>query len=334
MKRANNLLSKITDYDNLHLAFWKARKSKDGIVYVEKYRQNLAFNLYNLSDEISNGTVSVGNYNYFKVFDPKERLICAAHFSERVLHHALMNVCHPYFEKYQIFDSYASRKNKGTYAAIEKAAHYQNTHNWFLKLDIRKYFNSIDHNVLNSYLKKMFKEQKLITIFAAIINSYSTAKGKGLPIGNLTSQYFANHYLAISDHFIKEELKIKAYVRYMDDMVIWGNDKTILIEKGKLLEHFLNEKLQLKLKIFCVNKTQFGLSFLGYVLFKNKIHLNKNSRKRFITKLKEYEQQLKQNNWSQTDYQKHLLPLLAFAQKADSSAFRKQCIMQTIKDDN
>jgi RNA-directed DNA polymerase len=180
----------------------------------------------------------------------------------------------------------------------------------------------------------MFKEKKLISIFESIINSYSTAKGKGLPLGNLTSQYFANHYLAISDHFIKEELKIKAYVRYMDDMVMWGNDKTILIEKGKLLEQFLNEKLQLKLKIFCVNKTRFGLSFLGYVLFKNKIHLNKNSRKRFVTKLKEYEQQLKQNNWSQTDYQKHLLPLLAFTQKADSSAYRKKCIMQTIKDDN
>lgn len=334
MKRVNNLLSKITDYDNLRLAFWKARKAKDGIEYVEKYRQFLDFNLNNLSNEISNGTVSVGNYNYFKIFDPKERLICAAHFSERVLHHALMNVCHPYFEKYQIYDSYASRKNKGTYAAIERAAHYQNTLKWFLKLDVRKYFDSIDHTILICYLKKMFKEQKVITIFSNIISSYGTQNSKGLPIGNLTSQYFANHYLAISDHFVKEELKIKAYVRYMDDMVLWGNDKSVLIEKGKQLEQFLDEKLQLNLKIFCVNKTEFGLSFLGYVLFKNKIHLNKNSRKRFRTKLKEYEQQLKQNKWTQSDYQKHLLPLLAFARKAESSLFRKQCIMQTIKDDN
>jgi len=329
MKRANNLLDKITDHDNLHLAFWKARKAKDGIDYVEKYRQNLAFNLYNLSDEISNGTVSVGNYNYFKVFDPKERLICAAQFSERVLHHALMNVCHPYFEKYQIYDSYASRKNKGTYAALETAAQNQKKYNWFLKLDVRKYFDSIDHATLVSLLKKMFKEKKIITIFSDIISSYSTQNGKGLPIGNLTSQYFANHYLATSDHFVKEQLKIKSYVRYMDDMVLWGNNKSELIEKGKQLEKFLNDKLQLNLKIFCINKTQFGLSFLGYVLFKNKIHLNKNSRKRFRTKLKEYEQQLNQNKWTQSDYQKHLLPLLAFAQKAESSVFRKQCIMQT-----
>lgn len=334
MKRANNLLSKITDYDNLRLAFWKARKAKDGIEYVEKYRYYLEYNLNKLSNEISNGTVSVGNYNYFKVFDPKERLICAAHFSERVLHHSLMNVCHPYFEKYQIFDSYASRKNKGTYAAIDRAVGYQKTHSWFLKIDVRKYFDSIDHDVLHLYLQKIFKEEKLLILFRDIINSYSTKSRKGLPIGNLTSQYFANHYLAISDHFVKEQLKIKAYVRYMDDMVMWGNDKTVLIEKGKLLERFLNENLKLDLKIFCVNKTHFGLSFLGYVLFKNKMHLNKNSRKRFRTKLKEYEQQLTQNKWTQSEYQKHLLPLLAFAQKADSSVFRKQRITETIKDDN
>jgi len=255
MKRTNNLLPKITDYDNLHLAFWKARKAKDGIDYVENYRQFLDFNLNNLSNEISNGAVSVGNYNYFKVFDPKERLICAAQFSERVLHHALMNVCHPYFEKYQIYDSYASRKNKGTYAAIERAAQYQNSHSWFLKLDVRKYFDSINHTILICQLQKMFKEEKLIKTFRDIISSYSTLFGKGLPIGNLTSQYFANHYLAFSDHFVKEKLQVKAYVRYMDDMVLWGNDKSVLIEKGKQLEQFLDEKLQLNLKIFCVNKT-------------------------------------------------------------------------------
>jgi RNA-directed DNA polymerase len=159
MKRANNLLDIITDYDNLHLAFWKARKAKDGIDYVEKYRQHLHYNLNKLSQEISEQEVDVGNYNYFKVFDPKERLICAAHFSERVLHHALMNVCHPYFEKYQIFDSYASRKNKGTYGALERAAYYQNTLNWFIKIDIRKYFDSIDHTILICYLKKCSKKK-------------------------------------------------------------------------------------------------------------------------------------------------------------------------------
>ena len=107
-----------------------------------------------------------------------------------------------------------------------------------------------------------------------------------------------------------------------------------MIEKGRKLEFFLDNKLKLNLKIFCVNKTKRGLSFLGYVLFKNKIHLNKNSRRRFRTKLKAYEHQLNQNKWNQSEYQKHLLPLLAFAQKADSSVFRKQCIIQTIKDDN
>ena len=220
MKRANNLLEKMVDNDNLNLAFWKARKGKEGIDYVEKYRQFLSYNLGNLSKEIEKGKVTVGNYSYFKVFDPKERLICAAQFSERVLHHALMNVCDPYFEKYQIYDSYASRKHKGTYAAIERAAVYQKKYAWFLKLDVRKYFDSIDHHTLVCLLEQQFKEKKTQTIFRDIIDSYHTQEGKGLPIGNLTSQYFANHYLAISDHFVKEQLKIKAYVRYMDDMVL------------------------------------------------------------------------------------------------------------------
>ncbi len=328
MKAANNLLDKIYDLDNINLAFWKARKGKNGINYVEKYREYLTYNSVKLASEITNGVVSVGNYSFFKVFDPKERLICAADFSERVLQHAIMNICHPRFEKFQIFDSYASRKEKGSYAAIERAKSYQKKYKWFLKLDISKYFDSIDHEILFFYLQRIFKEKKLLSIFEQIINSYCTNKGKGVPVGNLCSQYFANHYLAISDHYVKEQLKIKAYVRYMDDMVLWGNDQKQLIENGRLLEQFLLDKLKLKLKFLYSNQTRFGLSFLGYVIFKDKIHLNKNSRKRFSAKLKAYNKKLKHNEWTENEYQKHILPLLAFAKKADSHNFRNTCLIQ------
>jgi hypothetical protein len=232
MKAANNLLYKIHDIDNIHLDFWKARKGKNGINYVEKYREYLTYNSIKLASEITSGVVNVGKYSFFKVFDPKERLICAADFSERVLQHAI---------------------------------------------------------------------------------SYCTNKGKGVPVGNLCSQNFTNHYLAISDHYVKEQLKIKAYVRYMDDMVLWGNDQKQLIENGRLLEQFLLDKLKLKLKFLYSNQTRFGLSFLGYVIFKDKIHLNKNSRKRFSAKLKAYNKKLKHNEWTENEYQKHILPLLAFA---------------------
>jgi RNA-directed DNA polymerase len=326
MKRSNHLIEQILKRDNLYLAFWKARKGKNAFDYVEDYRNDLENNINELQIQIADAKVCVGNYNYFKVYDPKERLICAAHFKERVLHHALMNVCHGTFEKYQIFDSYASRKGKGQYAALDRAMHYQKKYKWFLKLDVRKYFDSIDHDCLMGLLGRKFKEPKLLSIFEQILNSYCTAAGKGLPIGNLTSQYFANHYLAYSDHYIRDILKAQGYVRYMDDMVIWDNDKAALLDKGNSLQFFINQHLKLELKPFCLNKTTFGLPFLGYVVYQHKLHLNRTSKKRFRQKVHQYQDYFDTEEWTEKEYQKRILPLLAFAQKADSKNFRAICI--------
>ena len=319
-------MDQILGRNNLYLAFWKARKGKNAFDYVEVYRNDLENNINELQSEIKNAQVLVGNYNYFKVYDPKERVICAADFRERVLHHALMNVCHEIFEKYQIYDSYASRKGKGQYAALDRAMYYQKKYKWFLKLDVRKYFDSIDHGCLMGLLERKFKEPKLLSIFEQILNSYSTAVGKGLPIGNLTSQYFANHYLAYSDHYIMEQIKVNAYVRYMDDMVIWGNDKEALLDKGILLQSFISQKLKLELKPFCLNKVVYGLPFLGYVVHPYHLHLNKNSKKRFKSKLKQYQANLDKGTWTQNDFQRRILPLLAFAEKAESKNFRAICL--------
>lgn len=326
MKRVNFLMPVIFDRKNLYKAFWKARKGKDGKQYVEKYRENLENNLDQLSNQIQSADVKVGDYNYFKIFDPKERLICAAAFEERVLHHALMNVCHSSFEQYQIYDSYASRKNKGQYAALERAKRFQQTNKWFLKLDVRKYFDSINHGILMELLKRRFKEKALLDIFRKIINSYQVNTFRGLPIGNLTSQYFANHYLALGDHFIKERLRIKAYVRYMDDMVLWHNDKDELLAAGKQLSIFLAKNLDLIIKPFCLNKSHLGLPFLGYVVFKDNLHLNGRSKKRFKRKLKQYDNFLVEGRWSEQEYYNKITPLLAFTQKAASKKFREQCL--------
>lgn len=334
MKRHNHLIEKITDMENLYLAFWKARIGKNSVNYVEEYRQNLSSNLVSLASDIERTEVSVGNYKYFKVFDPKERIISAAPFSERVLHHAIMNVCHPIFEAYQIFDSYASRLGKGTYAAIERAGKYQKKYNWFLKLDARKFFDSIDHKILYQLISKKIKDTRLLVIFEKIIESYEVEKGKGLPIGNLTSQYFANHYLAVADHFVKESLKIPAYVRYMDDMVLWHKDKKQLLEIGQAFRQFISATLDLQLKPFCLNKPSAGLPFLGYVVFPHKMHLNKNSRKRFRRKLNEYELKLNNGKWNEQEYQRHIFPLLAFAKKADSFHFRKNILNSFNVDNN
>jgi RNA-directed DNA polymerase len=325
-KRIGYLIQTIADPDNLRLAFWKARKGKDNKTEVIEFRKNLDTNLLSLRNELLNGTVALGNYHYFTIHDPKERLICAASFPERVLHHAIMNICHTYFEKFQVFDSYATRVDKGQYAALERAKYYSSNYRWYCKLDVRKYFDSIDHEVLYNKLTIKFKDPYLLNLFLKIIKSYQTAPNKGLPIGNLTSQYFANFYLGFADHFIKEKLQATAYVRYMDDMVFWSNDKVALLSLANQFTAFVNTNLKLTLKPYCINNMEKGLPFLGYVVFNNNVRLNKNSKKRFIQKMKLYHSNLENEKWTQAQYAKHVLPLIAFTQHANSINLRRKLL--------
>lgn len=324
MKRAGNLIHKIAAFENLQLAFYKSRKGKEAKREVITYKKELNKNLRLLQQEILSGEVQVGNYHFFTIYDPKERQICAASFSERVLHHALMNICHPIFEQQQIFDSYATRKNKGTYAALDRAKVYQQHNKWFLKLDIRKYFDSIDHDVLFGLLYRKFKDRHLLQVFKKIINSYKTEVGKGLPIGNLTSQYFANYYLSFADRYIQQELKISDYVRYMDDMVLWSCDKEKLLVARDKLVVFLHDTLSLKLKTSILNNNEQGLSFIGYRIYHNKTTLNRRSKKRFAEKAKKYEDNLVSFNWTQEEYQRHILPLIAYAKHAETKGLREK----------
>ena len=326
MKRAGFLIDRVADIDNLRLALWKACKGKEAKNEVFNYCNYPDKNLLFLRNQILAGKVEVGNYNTFTIFDPKKRQICAAPFAQRVLHHALMNVCDPYFERKQIFDSYACRKGKGSYAALQRASVFTKKYQWFLKFDVIKYFDSVSHNILKIQLQQLFKDEKLLRILFSIIDSYEIESGKGLPIGNLTSQYFANHFLSAADHLVKEQLKTPAYVRYMDDMVLWHNDKKELIEAGRKFQQFINQQLVVQLKPPCLNKNTRGLPFLGYLIFKNKINLAYRSRKRFIKKLNEYEMNLEEEKYSQAQYQQHVLPLLAFTRYADAKGFRQKVI--------
>lgn len=327
MKRVSHLIPLISEPENLRLAFWKARKGKEASREVQAYRANLDDNLNCLRKQIMTGLVEVGQYRYFKVYDPKEREICASAFGERVLHHALMNICHEYFERVQIFDSYASRPGKGTYAAIERAQQFSRRHSWFLKLDVRKFFASIHHQVLKNQMACLFKDYQLLGIFEKIIDSYEAHPSRGVPIGNLSSQYFANHYLSGLDHFIKEQLSIKAYVRYMDDMVLWHNDKRVLKEAHHSIEAFVEERLQCALKPEALNKTKSGLPFLGYRIFPYHIKLSQRSKRRFIRKLREMDQKFHSGEWSEAQCHRRALPLLAFTMHADSKNFRKKVLL-------
>ena len=323
MKRAGNLYEQIYNPDNLRMAFIKAKKGKEHKPDVYSYSKHLRRNLANLREQFITGNFELGNYHYFKIYEPKERLICAAPFAERVLHHAVINVCHPVFERFQIMHSYATRIDKGQYAALELAKKSQKKYIWFCKLDIRKYFDSISHEKLLKLLGRLFKDQKLPGLFEKIIQSYETLPGRGLPIGNLTSQYFANFYLGVADHHLLESIHIPSYVRYMDDMVLWHHDRKTLTIKSKEFISFIEEKLELRVKPVCLHPTKKGLPFLGYVVFPEFLRLNKNSKKRFMQKMKIADKCFENGNWSQEEYAGHVNPLIAFTEHADTLKFRQ-----------
>ena len=322
MKRVGFLIEKIADTDNILHAFYKARRGKQLKKEVVAFSNSLDDNVFKLRESIFSGKVDVGNYTYFNINDPKPRKICAAAFHERVLHHAIMNVCHQYFEKHLIDSTYATRPNKGIYQAIDKAKSASKKYPFVAKFDFRKYFDSIDHEILKSKLERLFKDKKLLNVFNKIIDSYSTQENKGLPIGNLTSQYFANHYLSSMDHYVKEDLKVKEYIRYMDDFLVFASDMDELKMFIEKIKFFSEDVLNLTLKPIIILNVRDGIPFLGYKVFPQKVLLNSRSKKRLRFRIVKYQEYLDKGIWSENRYMEHLIPLMAFSNHAYSKGLR------------
>ncbi len=327
MKRAGHLLDRIAEPENLRLAFWKAAKGKRSQADCRLFQEELEANLDQLREQLMAGGVRVGDYRYFQVFDPKQRLICAASFRERVLHHAIMNICEPALEKTAIFDSYACRRGKGRLAAVHRAQSYARRQGWFLKMDIRKYFDSIDQEILRKMLGKRYKDNLLLDLLERIIASYHTAPGRGLPIGNLTSQHFANYYLGPLDRFIKEGLRRRGYVRYMDDFVVWGESGLELREICIRVKDFLAAELKLEMKPnLALNQTGRGMEFLGYRIFPGTIRLARRSKVRFARKFRKYERAYLTGCWTERQLQQRMEALTAFTLAAESHGCRRRVI--------
>lgn len=326
MKRVGYLIDKIADMDNLYDAFRKASRGKQGKEEVRRYGECLDENVSLLRQQILSGDVRVGHYRYFTIYDPKERIICAADFNERVLHHAIMNVCMSYFDRSLIDTTYATRKGKGIYAALDKAVWGFSKYRYSLKLDFRKYYDSICHDVLKKLLRRKFKDGGLLLIFDKIIDSYNASLGKGLPIGNLTSQYFANAYLSPLDHYVKEQLKAPVYIRYMDDMLLAGDSQADLKKIFELLNDYATNRLQLTLKPPIYRRTNDGQVFLGYKVKPYRYELSGRSKKRFRSKMMKYGKRLDSGEWEDWVYAEHVIPLTAFVCHAVSWKFRKTCM--------
>ncbi len=327
MKRAGWLYQSIPAYDNLCLAFWKAAKGKHDRQDVAAFRSDFSGNMQKLRDDLLNHDPDIGHYRFFQVRDPKPRSICAASFPERVLHHAIMNICEPVLEFFAIHDSYACRKGKGTHQAIAGAQKFARGYEWYLKLDVRKYFDSIDHEIMLRELSKRFKDEDLLLLFQKLFDTYHTAPGKGMPIGNLISQHLANFYLSRFDRWLKEVRQVGGYLRYMDDMLIFGQDKSPL--KAELVEIrlFLKQELGLELKPNVqLNRCQRGIPFLGFRIFPYCIRLSPASRRRFQRKFRRYERKWIDGEWTEKELDDHVRPLIEFTKAADSVGLRRLVI--------
>lgn len=286
MKRINNLFEQISSIENLNLADEKARKGKLKQYGIKHHDKNREQNILLLHEMLKNQTYKTSEYDIFKVYEPKERDVYRLpYFPDRIAHHAVMNILEPIFTAMFTNDTYSCIKGKGIHAAhrnLKKALQDVPGTKYCLKLDIQKFYPSINHNQLKRLLRKKFKDKKLLWLLDEIIDST-----EGIPIGNYLSQYFANFYLTYFDHWIKENKKVKYYFRYADDIVILSDSKENLHQMLSEIKNYLQKELKLTVKsnyqVFPVASR--SIDFVGYRFYHTHIMLRKSIKKNFARML-------------------------------------------------
>ncbi len=313
-----NPFEQIINVDNLLAAHRRALCGKRQSPVAARYNYGLMSNLLTLRQELQDGTYAPKPYRHKEIYEPKRRSIEAPSYSDRVVQHAIHSVLSPYYERFFIPNSQACRVGKGIHSAAAIVQHYlrQNPNLYVCQLDVSKYYPSINHDKLTLLLKKHINDERLLQLLRVIIDStdsgteydylfpadsYFHTKGRrGIPIGNLTSQLFANIYLHEVDMYAKQALKTRRYVRYMDDILIFHEDKAQLREWQQKLIHFLYEELYLtvnprKVRLYPANH---GVTFVGYVIYPFNLRLRGSSVRRFN---KRYHKQLKRLAYEQIE---------------------------------
>ena len=279
-----DLFNRMASFSNLYAAYRRAARGSRNAAGTACFVFYAERELLKLREELLSGSYAPGLYRYFTIHDPKERMICVAPFRDRVVHHALVGVLEPLFEKGFIFHSYASRVGKGTHRAVKAAQRFASISPWYFQADIHKYFDSIDHGILLRILERKTTDNRLLQLAARILEtsdrSRGTNEGRGLPVGNLTSQFFANCYLDRLDHFIKQGLRAHRYLRYMDDFLLFGESRLQLGAYRDQLSDFLYRELRLNLKPAAtrLQPCLHGINFLGVRIFPGVIRLRTRNR--------------------------------------------------------
>ena len=341
------LFKRITSFANLLEAARLAARGKRFRPNVATFNLNLEEELHGLQQELITRTYRPGPYDTFIVHDKKPRVISAAPFRDRVVHHALCNVIEPLFDRSFLYDSYACRTGKGTHAAVDRASHYARRFRYVLKCDMEKYFPSIDHAILMDLIVERIWDEEALWLVRTILEGSNPQpevyryypgddlfapfeRRRGIPIGNQTSQFFANVYLDKLDHYIKETLRAPGYVRYVDDLLLFDDDKRRLHEARTAIEAF-TDRLRLRLhprKCFIAPVTS-GFTFLGYRLFPTCRRLDAGNVRRFKRRLRQYREAVAEGRMSEAQRKDCIRSWIAHAMHADTARLRARILGET-----
>lgn len=352
MKRVGQLFERIVDYENLFEAYLNARKGKRFRGEVLEFTNTVEEELIQLQNELIYETYQVGRYREFYVYHPKKRLIMALPFRDRVVQWAIYQVIEPYFERQFIKDSYACRKGKGVHAAAKRVQYWlrrmdrQKGRTYYLQMDMSKYFYRINHDILLSIIARTIKDKAVLRLLEKIIKSEDTkfgiplgdhfyeqerVDGVGMPIGNLTSQLFANVYLNEMDQYAKHDMRVRHYIRYMDDIVILHKDKSILkdilIESDLFLQTELHLQINNKTRIDNINH---GVEFVGRRIWPTHIKLKKETVKNMRKRLKYIKKQFALGEVGTDEVRAVLSSYLGLLKHTDSNRLKKKILKEFV----
>lgn len=349
MKTYRNLYPKLCHWDNIYLAYRKARKGKRGRVPAATFEFDLESNLVNLQRELIEKRYAPGPYHSFYIYEPKRRLISAAPFRDRVVHHALCNVIEPIFERSFIYDSYANRAGKGTHRAVDRAQQFARRYDYVLQIDLRQFFASIDHAILKEILARKLADADVMTLVDRILaggagvlapeytmkwfpgdDLLAASRPRGLPIGNLTSQFWANCYLNPLDHFVKRDLGCRGYVRYVDDLLLFAGQKQQL---WRWREQVVDQLADLRLVVHPgahPRPVSEGFPFLGFVIFPDHRRLKRRKVVQARRRLRQRRHEYVDGKLSQDEVSASVRGWINHARYADSWGLRKAVLKDIV----
>ena len=304
MKTYKNLWAQFISVENFELAAKKAVKSKKSRKSVQRFLRNRATLLEKLRQDVICGRYKTSPYKTFIIREPKQRIIYNLPlYPDHILHHALINVLGPIWQKMFIRDSYACIPTKGLHAASTRTMEFVRKNKYVLQCDIRKFYPSIDHKIMMEIIAEKIHDRRILRVLNEVV--WSVGGNKNLPIGNLTSQWMGNVYMNKLDHFVKEKLGWHDYIRYCDDFCLYGNDKKVLKEKLKIIADFLRDNLNLVLSKGTIYQTRLGVNFIGYQHFATHKKLRKWTAKKIRIRMR--------NIISHNDFTDHAIGQIAAA---------------------